>query len=57
MSLEREDVAMAKRESVKEFDVNDFLHPARAFRIPMEVVADPDLTVHEKRAILASLGI
>ena len=45
---------MAKRESAKEFDVNDFLHPARAFRIPMEVVADPDLTVHEKRAILAS---
>ena len=43
---------MAK--STKEFDVNDFLHPARAYRIPMEVVADPDLTVYEKRAILAS---
>ena len=45
---------MRKPRTPKEFDVNDFLHPARAYRIPMEVVADEDLTVHEKRAILAS---
>ena len=45
---------MARKTSTKEFDVNDFLHPARAYRIPMEVVADPDLTVYEKREILAS---
>jgi hypothetical protein len=38
----------------KEFDLSNFLHPAGAFRTPMDVVADPDLTLHEKRAILAS---
>jgi hypothetical protein len=30
------------------------LHPARAFAHPRDVVADPDLTLSEKRAILAS---
>jgi hypothetical protein len=30
------------------------LHPARAFAHPMDVVRDPDLTLNEKRAILAS---
>jgi len=38
----------------KEFDVTNFLHPAGAFRTPKDVVADPDLTLYEKRAILAS---
>ncbi len=38
----------------KEFDLTNFLHPAAAFRTPMDVVADPDLTLQEKRAILAS---
>jgi len=38
----------------KEFDLTHFLHPARAFRTPKDVVADPDLTLQEKRAILAS---
>jgi hypothetical protein len=35
-----------------EFD--DLLHPAQAFEHPRDVVDDPDLTVNEKRAILAS---
>ena len=33
---------------------NDLLHPARAFEHPSHVVYDPDLTLNEKRAILAS---
>jgi hypothetical protein len=36
------------------FDLNDLLHPAQAFSHPSEVVNDPDLTLNEKRAILAS---
>lgn len=36
------------------FDLDELLHPARAFDHPREVVADPDLTLNEKRAILAS---
>ena len=36
------------------FDLNSLLHPARAFAHPMDVVRDPDLTLNEKRAILAS---
>lgn len=35
-------------------DLDELLHPARAFGHPSEVVADPDLTLNEKRAILAS---
>lgn len=36
------------------FDLDTLLHPARAFAHPMDVVRDPDLTLNEKRAILAS---
>lgn len=36
------------------FDLEALLHPARAFVHPITVVDDPDLTVNEKRAILAS---
>jgi hypothetical protein len=36
------------------FDLNDLLHPAQAFSLPADVVNDPDLTLNEKRAILAS---
>jgi hypothetical protein len=36
------------------FDLDALLHPARAFEHPMNVVRDPDLTLSEKRAILAS---
>jgi hypothetical protein len=35
-------------------DLDDLLHPAKAFLHPSEVVRDPDLTLNEKRAILAS---
>jgi hypothetical protein len=47
-------MAMTDATNRKEFDFSNFLHPARAFRTPRDVVADPDLTLHEKRAILAS---
>ena len=40
--------------SRQDFDLNSLLHPARAFPRPIDVVEDPDLTVTEKRAILAS---
>lgn len=33
---------------------DDLLRPARAFARPSDVVDDPDLTLNEKRAILAS---
>jgi hypothetical protein len=36
------------------FDLDELLHPAHAFDDPSEVVNDPDLTLNEKRAILAS---
>ena len=36
------------------FALDDLLHPAQAFGHPSDVVADPDLTVNEKRAILAA---
>ena len=36
------------------FELDYILHPAGAFRTPMDVVADPDMTPQEKRAILAS---
>ena len=35
-------------------DLDQLLHPANAFAHPSEVVNDPDLTLSEKRAILAS---
>jgi hypothetical protein len=41
-------------ENRKDFELDRLLHPAGAFRTPMEVVSDPDMTTQEKRAILAS---
>jgi hypothetical protein len=38
----------------KDFDINHLLYPGEAFGHPSEVLADPDLTTNEKRAILAS---
>ena len=35
-------------------DLASLLHPAQAFDHPSDVVEDPDLTLNEKRAILAS---
>jgi len=55
-----EDVAMKNTESPKRssrpfgFALDDLLHPERAFAHPRDVVTDPDLTLSEKRAILAS---
>jgi hypothetical protein len=36
------------------FDLDSLLHPAQAFDHPLDVARDPDLTLNEKRAILAS---
>jgi hypothetical protein len=36
------------------FDLDSLLHPAQAFEHPSHVVNDPDLTLNEKRAVLAS---
>jgi hypothetical protein len=36
------------------WDLDKLLHPAQAFDHPSDVVNDPDLTLNEKRAILAS---
>jgi len=35
-------------------NLDDLLHPALAFNHPEDVARDPDLTLNEKRAILAS---
>jgi hypothetical protein len=35
-------------------ELDSLLHPAGAFAHPQDVVVDPDLTLNEKRAILAS---
>ena len=40
--------------AIKTFDIDQFLHPARAFQSPSQVVNDPDMTLAEKRAVLAS---
>ena len=45
---------MTQIENRKHFELDRLLRPAGAFRTPMEVVEDPDMTVQEKRAILAS---
>jgi hypothetical protein len=37
-----------------DFDLTALLHPAQAFAKPMDVVNDADLTLSEKRAILAA---
>ncbi len=37
-----------------DYNLSQLLHPGQAFGHPSEVVNDPDLTLNEKRAILAS---
>src|SRR5215213_740174 len=44
----------SRREQLEEFDLQSLLHPANAFDHPNDVVRDPDLSLNEKRAILAS---
>jgi hypothetical protein len=36
------------------FDLDELLHPAQAFGHPSDVISDPDLSLNEKRAILAA---
>jgi len=36
------------------FDIDALLHPSRAFRHPLDVVRDTDMTAAEKRSVLAS---
>src|SRR3954447_12710955 len=43
-----------ERNNEDTLDLNELLHPAQAFSHPSEVVNDPDLTLNEKRAVLAS---
>jgi hypothetical protein len=47
-------MAMSETANRKEFQLDFLLHPAGAFETPMDVVSDPDMTLQEKRAILAS---
>src|SRR5690242_3799612 len=54
MAMMHKDMAMMHNENRKDFDLDRLLHPAGAFRSPMDVVNDPDMTVQEKRAILSS---
>jgi hypothetical protein len=37
-----------------DIELDRVLHPAAIFRHPRDVLSDPDLTRHEKRAILSS---
>ncbi len=46
--------ATISRQEPFDFDIDNLLHPARAFEHPQHVVDDPDLTLYEKRTILAS---
>lgn len=50
----KENDRAASRRSFRDPDLDALLHPARAFVHPSHVVDDPDLTLNEKRAILAS---
>jgi hypothetical protein len=42
------------RRKRRDYGLDSLLHPAQAFEHPSRVVSDPDLTLNEKRAILAS---
>ena len=50
----KNDAAASEIRVDRELDLDALLHPARAFAHPMDVVRDTDLTLNEKRAILAS---
>ena len=45
---------MSARKIPSELNLDEILRPADAFSHPQEVVCDPDLSINEKRAILAS---
>jgi hypothetical protein len=44
----------ADKRVADKLDIDALLHPAQAFTHPLDVVHDHDLTLNEKRAILAS---
>lgn len=48
----RQEISSAS--SVRTFDLDRLLHPANAFAHPAEVVRDRDMSLNEKRAILAA---
>jgi hypothetical protein len=50
----KEEVSKSREDADGKFDLDALLHPAKAFAHPMDVVRDPDLTLAEKRALLAS---
>jgi hypothetical protein len=54
MAMEQSRKPQTNRSRADSFDLDALLHPARAFAHPMDVVRDLDLTLNEKRAILAS---
>jgi hypothetical protein len=49
-----EEVMNDRERHIGNFELDQLLHPAQAFQHPAHVVGDPDLTLNEKRAILAS---
>ena len=51
LKIDGEDLAPNNEDCL---DLDDLLHPAHAFSHPADVVNDPDFTLNEKRAILAS---
>jgi len=51
--MKKIDRSSPRRETC-ELELDDLLHPARAFGHPRHVVDDPDLTLNEKRVILVS---
>jgi hypothetical protein len=50
----KKETAASEIQTDGKFDLDALLHPARGFAHPMDVARDPDLTLNEKRAILAS---
>jgi hypothetical protein len=54
MSFTWEHVAMNKGNTKDTLYIDKLLHPAGAYQHPAQVVADTDLTLNEKRAVLAS---
>ncbi len=52
--MKRFDHSNRPAEKSFDLDLDQLLHPAQAFEDPRQVVEDPDLTLNEKRAILAS---
>jgi hypothetical protein len=48
------DLDSGNNQAQMRLDLDALLHPAQAFAHPSDVLHDPDLTLSEKRAILAS---